>query len=281
MKAAAYRVSPFPHWRAADNAVKIFWSRNAALVPLLLVYAAFFHLEALRLLAVTLLSAFVCETAAAKIFKRKARFQSGFHIHTALLFALLLPPSTPSIAAAAGVCVAILLGSEIFGGAGAALFVPAILGHAFLQLAYPDIFLRGGVLSIHSAFGVWTTAGALFLSAAILGVRRAFYWQASLFYFGVLLLLEKLLVLDHEISLRRLFFAALFLLTDPIHLPLTPRARLLFAMIAAAATHFLRAYSSVSAPEIFALLSVGLLTPWLDQWIVPAGAAKTKEMTKI
>ena len=193
----------------------------------------------------------------------------------------MLPPSTPSGIVAAGVVAAVFFGSEIFGGLGAAIFTPALLGHTFLQLAYPNIFLQGGILSIHSSFSVWATGAALVLGAIILGMRRAIFWQASAFYFGVLVLLEKLIPMAHEVSIRRIFFAAFFLLTDPALLPLTPRARLLFAVMAAAATHYLRAFSAVPYPEIFALFSVGLLTPWLDQWILPVGAAKTKEMTKV
>ena len=281
MKPTAYRVTPAPHLRDPNTVIKVWWSRSAALLPLIFAYAIFFYIQALRILAVTLAAAFAAEWTASKLFKRKPCFENGANVWNALLFSLLIPPSTPSGMAAAGIFAGIFLGREIFGGAGAAFLSPALLGHAILQLSDPEIFLRGGILSMDSGLGVGVTSGAILLGGIIFAIRKPFYGEVPAVYLALIFLLEKIMPFSHEISGRRLFFAALMLLTDPAILPLTRRARLIWALFAAALTHALMSLSGVPLPEVFAVLSAGLLTPWLDQWVLPAGAVKIKERVKI
>ncbi len=56
---------------------------------------------------------------------------------TSILYGLSLPPTTPFWIVASGAVVAILFGKEVFGGFGRNIFNPAIVGRAFVYVAFP------------------------------------------------------------------------------------------------------------------------------------------------
>jgi Na+-transporting NADH:ubiquinone oxidoreductase subunit B len=60
----------------------------------------------------------------------------GFFV-TSILFALILPPTTPLWQAAVGIAFGVVIGKEVFGGTGKNFLNPALVGRAFLYFAYP------------------------------------------------------------------------------------------------------------------------------------------------
>jgi electron transport complex protein RnfD len=56
---------------------------------------------------------------------------------TGLLLALILPPSTPLWMTALGAAFAVIVAKEFFGGLGANVFNPALIGRAFLIMSFP------------------------------------------------------------------------------------------------------------------------------------------------
>ncbi len=63
--------------------------------------------------------------------------KDGSAVITGLLLALILPPSFSIAGAVIGSVFAIVIGKQIFGGLGANIFNPALLGRAFLQASFP------------------------------------------------------------------------------------------------------------------------------------------------
>ena len=61
----------------------------------------------------------------------------GSAIITALLLAMTLPPDLSLDLAVIGAVVAVALGKQVFGGLGYNVFNPALVGRAFLQIAFP------------------------------------------------------------------------------------------------------------------------------------------------
>jgi Na+-transporting NADH:ubiquinone oxidoreductase subunit B len=59
-------------------------------------------------------------------------------IVTALIFTLILPPGAPLWQVALGMSFGLVIGKEIFGGTGKNFMNPALVGLAFLYLAYPN-----------------------------------------------------------------------------------------------------------------------------------------------
>lgn len=83
---------------------------------------------------------------------------------TTILFALIVPATTPLWQVALGISFGIVLGKEVFGGTGKNFLNPALTGRAFLYFAFP---------AQHSGDTVWTAvdgfSGATALSLAAEG----------------------------------------------------------------------------------------------------------------
>ena len=86
------------------------------------------------LFVVVALSALFWEQVFAKM--RNRTLSEGLLV-LILLFVLLLPPSIPLWQAALGISFGIVIGREIFGGAGKYVLHPVLVGLAFLYVTYP------------------------------------------------------------------------------------------------------------------------------------------------
>ena len=83
---------------------------------------------------VTLAAGGLCEVAFAII--RGHEVNEGFFV-SSILYALILPASTPLWQVALGIIFGVVIGKEIFGGTGKNILNPALTGRAFLYFAYP------------------------------------------------------------------------------------------------------------------------------------------------
>ena len=269
-KPVAFRVTPAPHLRSPASVPKIFWGRAAALLPLLIAFLFLFHVQALRILGVVLITALLTKVGAAMSRRHNAiKLYDGSMVYTALLFSFLVPPTMPSWMMAVGIFVSIFAAGEIFGGLGSYFLNPALVGSAFLQLSFPEMFSNGSFFFVDSATGQWAVLAALGLGGLALVLMKGVDWRVPFFYLTAAVLLEKIFLAPAAaaIPMGRLFFAAFFLMADCETLPLARSGRKVFAILAAAFTLILKNFSLVPLPEVFAVLSVNLLTPWLDQWM--------------
>ncbi len=67
---------------------------------------------------------------------RKVEVNEGFFV-TGILYALILPPTTPLWQAALGISFGVVIAKEVFGGTGMNFINPALAARAFLFFAYP------------------------------------------------------------------------------------------------------------------------------------------------
>jgi Na+-transporting NADH:ubiquinone oxidoreductase subunit B len=77
---------------------------------------------------------------------------------TCLLFALSLPPGVPWLTVVVGIVVAVMFGKEVFGGFGRNVFNPALVGRAFVYIAFPAGMTRSWPvpeLSLPGGFARW------------------------------------------------------------------------------------------------------------------------------
>lgn len=106
-----------------------------SLLPTLLAAIYFFGISAFVITGCCVLSAIVTEWLLNG--RQSDSLKDASAILTGLLLALTLPPATPVWMAVVGGVVAIALGKWVFGGLGANIFNPALVGRAFLQAAFP------------------------------------------------------------------------------------------------------------------------------------------------
>ncbi len=93
---------------------------------------------------------------------RRHEVNEGFLV-SSMLYALILPSTTPLWQVALGIIFGVVIGKEVFGGTGKNFLNPALTGRAFLYFAYPAQ-LSGD--SVWVAVDGFTGATALAVSAA-------------------------------------------------------------------------------------------------------------------
>ncbi|WP_119309319.1 NADH:ubiquinone reductase (Na(+)-transporting) subunit B [Cohaesibacter haloalkalitolerans] len=114
---------------------------------------------------------------------RGHEINEGFFV-TSMLYALIVPASTPLWMVSIGIIFGVLMGKEVFGGTGKNFLNPALVGRAFLYFAYPAAM---------SGDAIWTPVdgftGATALGAAALHGTQALndmgltWWDA---FFGIM-----------------------------------------------------------------------------------------------
>lgn len=114
---------------------------------------------------------------------RKHEVNEGFLV-TSMLYALIVPATTPLWQVALGIIFGVVIGKEIFGGTGKNFLNPALTGRAFLYFAYPAQLSGDSVWVPVDGF---TGATALAVSAADgfqeLAARGMSWWDS---FFGLI-----------------------------------------------------------------------------------------------
>ena len=132
-------VSFAPHISKAHSTRSIMLDVIIGLIPAVGAAGYFFRSYALILVATCVISAVVTEWLCNLIRRKSNPLESlgDFSaVITGLILALSLPPAIPLWAAIIGSCFAIAVGKMVFGGLGANIFNPAMIGRAFLTVSF-------------------------------------------------------------------------------------------------------------------------------------------------
>ncbi|MCV6592777.1 MAG: NADH:ubiquinone reductase (Na(+)-transporting) subunit B [Silicimonas sp.] len=125
---------------------------------------------------VTLVAGGIFEVIFATV--RKHEVNEGFLV-SSMLYALIVPATTPLWQVALGIIFGVVIGKEVFGGTGKNFLNPALTGRAFLYFAYPAQLSGDAVWVPVDGF---TGATALAVSAAEgfqeLAARGMSWWDA-------------------------------------------------------------------------------------------------------
>jgi len=126
-----------PHIASPVNTQKIMACVLISLAPVTFAGIFFYGLSALYTIMVSIAAAELGEFLFRKITKQVPRNKDLSAAITGLLLALCLPPGTPLWMTALGAVFAIVVAKEFFGGLGANVFNPALIGRAFLLMSFP------------------------------------------------------------------------------------------------------------------------------------------------
>ena len=111
---------------------------------------------------------------------RNHEINEGFFV-TSLLYAVILPATTPLWQVALGISFGVVIGKEVFGGTGKNFLNPALVGRAFLYFAYP-VQLSGGAVWVPIDGYSGATALAVAASDGIPGlVASGVTWTQAFF----------------------------------------------------------------------------------------------------
>jgi electron transport complex protein RnfD len=282
-----------------------------ALFPAAFAGVVFFGWMGLFTMVLCMVSAMVTE---AVILRQKNIFGDGSAAVTGLLLAMCLPPAPPWWLTVIGGVVAIVIGKQVFGGIGNNTFNPALVARAILMVSWAghmtgwlspmDLVSSATPLPL-AAKGVSTSLLSLFIGtvpgcigetsafALLLGAAWLFYkghicWRIPGGYIGVVFLMGMFfsgfggiatmisMGLFHVLA-GGVMLGALFMATDWVTTPVTPRGKLIFGIGCGVITMLVRLYGVYPEGVTFAILLMNAVTPLIDNATLPR---KFGEVTK-
>ena len=129
-------VSPSPHISQPLSTRSVMIDVVVALVPAMVAAGYYFRVYAPILIATCIISAVATEWLCNLIRKKPNSLGDFSAVVTGIILALSLPPRFPVWAAVVGSCFSIVVGKMVFGGLGANVFNPAMVGRAFLTASF-------------------------------------------------------------------------------------------------------------------------------------------------
>jgi len=146
-------VSHAPFWHNGSNVTERNYHIMIAALPAALFGILHYGIPAISVLSLSVSSAIFWELGFNRISKRPVTIGDGNAALIGLLFAMLLPATTPWWVVLTGTFIAIVIGKQIFGGIGANAFNPAIIGFAIVMISWKDLFdFNSALLSYDLSF---------------------------------------------------------------------------------------------------------------------------------
>ena len=246
-KAVPLLLGSSPHIAFPVNTTMTMAMMLIALAPVSIFGVVIFGLPALLNIVVAAAAAIAGETLFRLVTRQQVRVKDLSAGVSGVLLALIIPPSTPLWMTALGAVFAVVVAKEFFGGLGANVFNPALVGRAFLLMSFPAAMTTwhdpqiGFALTLTDA-----TSGATPLVKHQLGAHiTGEYWQT----------MKELFMGYHggcigETSILLILAAFVFLLVTKTIDWRAPVSMVLTAFVAAFA---------LGLDPLFAILSGGLL----------------------
>lgn len=294
-------ISSSPHLRAPESVQSVMVDVLVALFPAALAGVIFFGWRGLLTMLLGMLSAMLVE---AVVLRRKNIFGDGSAAVTGLLLAMTLPPAPPWWLPVIGGAIAIIIGKQVFGGLGNNIFNPALVARAILMASWAghmttwlrpiDLataatplatgangtsFINLFVGAVPGSLGE-TSAFALLLGAAWLFFKGHIDWRIPGGYLGTVFLVGTFFGATGSLNFMPstglfhllaggVMLGALFMATDMVTSPVTPRGRLIFGIGCGVVTMLIRLFGAYPEGVTFAILLMNALTPLLDNLTLP------------
>ncbi|MBA3065943.1 RnfABCDGE type electron transport complex subunit D [bacterium] len=295
-----FKISLSPHDFSRHDVPFVMRNVVIALIPALAYSLYLWGRRAAALYAVSVFFAYAAEFTFIRI--RKKRFiNDGSVLVSGLLFTMTLPPSLPLSYAAYGIIFGVVFGKHFYGGFGANIFNPALLGRAFLMGAFPAAMTTWisplDALTTATPLGAWKfsgeiwEAGKIFIGncpgcvgetsailliggGAYLLIRKIIDYRVPLFYLGMVGVISTLFYLlggksygspVFHLFAGGLMLGAFFMATDPVTLPANFRGRIIFGAGCGFFTMLLRYFSGYPEGVMFSILIMNALAPLLEK----------------
>jgi len=129
-------VSPSPHISQPHSTRSIMGDVIIALVPAMIAAFIYFKTRALVLVGVCVATCILSEWLCNLVRKKPNSLDDLSAVVTGIILAFSVPPALPAWAAVIGSAFAVIVGKMVFGGLGANIFNPAMVGRAFLTACF-------------------------------------------------------------------------------------------------------------------------------------------------
>ncbi len=259
-------VSAPPHIKKGVSAKKMTWGMIIALLPAVAVSVYFFGPHALAIILMSVLVAIGTEGAIQKMSLKKTTITDGSAVVTGLLLALLLPSNVPLWIPIVGAFVAVAIAKQAFGGYGSNIFNPALVGWAFLTMAWPVY------MAVDAARLVDISPVVLLICAVFLFLLNRGYvkWRISTAYLITVVSLIALFNMDiSRIFIGIFILGVFFMAIDPVTTPTTKKGRFVFGIGCGILTVIYGLYGGYAEGIGYSILLMNSVTPLIDRFTRP------------
>jgi electron transport complex protein RnfD len=300
-----YYISSSPHIASPVDARALMARVLIALAPAAVFGVVLYGFSALLTILVSLAAAELAEILFRAVTRQDIRNGDLSAAVTGLLLALTLPPGVPLWITALGAVFAIVVAKEFFGGLGANVFNPALIGRAFLLMSFPAVIttwahppLAGEAVDAVSAVtplalinageslgahygevvkylllgvhaGSIGESSALFILAGFvfLLVSKTIDWRTPVTMIASVAVLSFLLGRDPAIAVLSggVLFGAVFMATDYVTAPLTASGKLVFGCGAGIIAVLIRQWGIYPEGVTYGILIMNAVTPFLNR----------------
>ena len=292
-------ISSSPHIHSGRSTSAIMRDVIIALLPAAIAGTVIFGLRSLLVIAVCVACCVGLEALYNVIVKKEQTIGDLSAALTGLLLALNLPANVPLWQCVLGSVFAIVLVKCIFGGIGCNLVNPAITARVFMLVAFSSVAtpafpkivdtassatplqeMANGVTPRLADVFFGTTGGAIGETCALalligfiyLLVRKVITWHIPVSFIGsafiIFLVMEGF---DFVSALTMmlsggLLIGAIFMATDYVTSPSTPKGKIIFGVGAGVLTFLIRYYGSYPEGVSFAILIMNILNPYIEKF---------------
>lgn len=298
-------VAVAPHVHCGRTISKTYRDILIALLPAAVAAALVFGVDALRVMALSCSAAVIAESLCWQIQGRDNAIDDFHALTIGLLFAFLLPASTPWWLVTAGSICSVVVGKMFFGGIGGYPLCPPLVGWAICRISWTP-YMDTNSTMLNSSFAaplhelkhfglpyVQSLDPLAMLSGHQLGGLGAVQIFALLA--GGIYLLAKQTVRPHiplaflggvtvtalvfhlisptvhagpyiHLVAGSAVFGAFFLATDGPTSPLRPTGMIIYGLLAGAVVIIIRTYGIYPDGVPFAILIANLFTPMIDKF---------------
>ena len=302
-----YIVSPSPHVKAHTSTSNIMLDVIIALIPAIIAGAVIFGVRSLWVILVSVAGAVLSEHLWCVFTKKKTTVTDLSAVVTGVLLALTLPVNIPLYMPFLGSAFAIIIVKELFGGLGNNFMNPALAGRAFLVASfssemtsftepfsvdavttvtplrslkaheavtatYKDLFFGniGGCIGEVCAF-------ALIIGFIYLLIRKIILPHAVFSYvigggvLGYIFGYEGWFTGDFLVSILTggVLLGGIFMLTDYVTSPTTKTGNIVYGILAALITVFIRLKGGYPEGVCYSILLANILAPQIDKFFIP------------
>jgi electron transport complex protein RnfD len=178
----ALHVAPSPHvFNMGMTVSRMMIDVLIALIPVVLASIYFFSWYAVKLLLICIAASMIAEAVFTRMRSRPLSLGDMSAVITGVILGLSLPATAPWYVGVIGSVVAVGIGKMVFGGLGMNIFNPAMVGRAFVMIAFAgnmaasgyllpgggvDILSQATPLTLFKQSGQSTPLGLLVLGAA-------------------------------------------------------------------------------------------------------------------
>lgn len=303
------QLSASPHVRDRKTTRSLMVDVIIALTPAAAWGVYRFGWYALVLMISCMACCMLCEFCYQKAMKLPVTVLDGSAAVTGLLLALNMPPSIPLWIPLLGCVFAIIMVKQLFGGIGQNFMNPALAARCFLLISFaaqmntflvdgvssatPLAQIRNGEAVVLSDLFFGNTAGvigecsaaALLLGGLYLLLRRVISWRVPVCYLASFALFSGMLGswspewICAQLLSGGLLLGAIFMATDYVTSPITPRGMILYGILLGFLTALFRAFGANPEGVSFAIIIGNMVSPLIEKVTLPRafGVKKAKK----